>query len=205
MLTRSVVSISLLFFALLFVAAANRAGAHDKSAFVAPEGKAVFVFIQNEPQDRKLEFTVFAGDKRCVARVRGRQAEVLPVEPAPYVLYVLGYNETRRIELYPEAGRTYFVRLHTEKKVVGDVPEITLVRRASEEHMELKFRLEGALITHATADEECYGKPLKERSNRTQRRINEGNGDWKNADDTYRDKYRLIEKDGLTKEDIGRL
>jgi hypothetical protein len=207
---RAHVSISVFFRAFLLsalvtLAVSPRADAYDKSAFVAPEGKALFVFIQNQQQDRKMEFTVFAGDKRCVARVRGREAEVLPVEPATYIYYVMTYNDARRIELFPEAGRTYFIRLHTVDKVMGPIPAVTLVRRASEEHMLLKHHLEGAHVTRARDDKECYGQPLQERKNRTQRRLNGANGDWKKADDAYRDRYRLIEKDGLTEEDIGRL
>ena len=178
------------------------AGAYDKTVFVAPPDKALIVFIQNQKVDRKMVFTVFASDKRCVAEVGGREAQVLPVEPVPLVFFVIGYNKTRRIELYPEVGRTYFVRLHTVDKPMGPAPEVTLVRRTSEEHKLLKFYLDGAIVTRAIGADRCYGKPLRERKNRTQRRLNEGNADWKNGDDAYRDTYMLLEKDGLTADDI---
>ena len=174
----------------------------DKSAFVAPEGQALVVFIQNEKLDRKMVFTVFGSDKRCVAEVGGREAQVLPVDPGPYIFYVLGYNNTRRIELYPEAGRTYFVRLHTVQKPMGAAPEVTLVRRATQTHRHVRYWLEGAMVRHSKDNTECYGMPLDERKNRTQGRLNEANGDWKNADDVTRDRYMLIEKDGLTAADI---
>jgi hypothetical protein len=178
------------------------ARAYDATEFVAPPGKAVVVFVQNQKVDRGMTFTVFESDKRCVAEVGGREAQVLPLEPEPLIFYVLGYNKTRRIEIFPQAGRTYFVRLHTVDKPMGPAPEVTLVRRASEEHKLLKFWLDGAIITHSIGDDRCYGKPMNERKNRTQRRLNEGNADWKNGDDVYRDKYMLIEKDGLTAQDI---
>jgi hypothetical protein len=181
------------------------AHAYDATEFVAPPGKAVVVFVQNQKVDRGMTFTVFESDKRCVAEVGGREAQVLPLEPEPLIFYVLGYNKTRRIEIFPQAGRTYFVRLHTVDKPMGPAPEVTLVRRASEEHKLLKFWLDGAIITHSIGDDRCYGKPMNERKNRTQRRLNEGNADWKNGDDVYRDKYMLIEKDGLTAQDIGLL
>lgn len=191
---------------LLLVAFANPrvAMAYDKTAFIAPAGKALVVFIQNQKVDRKMTFTVFASDKRCVAEVGGREAQVLPVDPAPLVFYALGYYKTQRIEIYPKAGRTYFVRLHTVEKTMGPAPEVTLVRRATEEHKLLKFWLDDAIVTHTIGDDTCYGKPLNERKNRTQRRLNEGNADWKNGDEAYRDKYTLIENDGLTPEDIER-
>lgn len=189
---------------LLFAAAASPAGvaAYDKSAFVAPPGKALVVFIQNQKVDRKMVFTVFESDKRCVAEVGGREAQLLPVEPAPLIFYALGYNKTQRIEIFPAPGRTYFVRLHTVDKPMGPAPEVTLVRRTSEQHKLLKFHLDGAMVTHAIGDDRCYGKPLHERKNRTQRRLHEANADWKNGDDIYRDSYMLIEKDGLTAKDI---
>lgn len=178
------------------------AHAYDATEFVAPPGKAVVVFVQNQKVDRGMTFTVFESDKRCVAEVGGGEAQVLPVEPAPLLLYVTGYNKTWRIEIYPEAGRSYFVRLHTVDKPMGPSPKVTLVRRSSEEHKLLKFYLDGAIVTPTIGDDKCYGKPLKERNNRTQRRLNEGNADWKNGDDAYRDRYMLIEKDGLTAADI---
>jgi hypothetical protein len=184
------------------IAAPPSASAYDKFEFVAPPKKAMVVFVQNQKVDRKMVFTVFESDKRCVAEVGGREAQILPVEPAPLIFYVTGYNNTRRIEIYPEVGRTYFVRLHTVDKPMGPSPEITLVRRATESHMLLKFWLDGAHITRSIGDDRCYGKPLNERANRTQRRLNEGNADWKHGGDANRDKYMLIEKDGLTVEDI---
>lgn len=178
------------------------AHAYDKKAFIAPEGKALIVFVQNQRVDRKMVYTVFESDKRCVAEVGGREAQVLPVEPMPLLLYALGYNTTYRIEIYPEAGRTYFVRLHTVDKPMGAAPEVTLVRRATEEHKLLKFHLEGVAVLPVIGNDTCYGKPLNERKNRTQRRLNEGNAEWKNGDDLFRDRYTLIEKDGLTRADI---
>lgn len=188
----------------LFVATADPglAAAYDKFELVAPPKKALVVFVQNQKVDRKMVFTVFESDKRCVAEVGGREAQLLPIDPVPHIFYVTGYNNTRRIEIFPEAGRTYFVRLHTVDRPMGPSPEITLVRRATESHKLLKFWLDGSHITRSIGDDRCYGKPLNERANRTQRRLNEGNADWKQGGDAYRDKYMLIEKDGLTVEDI---
>ncbi|MDH3726085.1 MAG: hypothetical protein OER77_01010 [Myxococcales bacterium] len=56
-------------------------------------------------------------------------------------------------------------------------------------------------MTHAS-DDRCRGKPLNERQNRTQRRINEANADWKNGDELYRFKYKLLPEDGLTAEEV---
>lgn len=179
------------------------ARAYDKTALVAPEGQALIVFVQNLKVDRKMSFLVFASDKRCVAEVGGRQAQVLPVTPAPYIFYVSAYNTNQRIELYPEAGRTYFVRLHTETKPMGQAAEVTLVRRGSEQHKLLKHWLEGAMVKRTLDNDACYGRPLSERKNRTQRRLNEANADWKNGGDAYRDRYTLIEKDGLLSADVG--
>ena len=186
-------------------AAADATEAGARADFVAPEGQALVVFIQNQRVDRKMTFTVFGADKRCVAEVGGREAQVLPTPPGPYLFYVLGYGTTYRIELYMQAGRTYFVRLYTVDRPVGQAPAITLVRRASQSHRLLRHWLEGASVTHALDNEGCYGRPLKERANRIQRRLNEANAGWKEADEVTRDTYMLIERDGLTASDISRL
>ena len=183
----------------------SRAAAYESSSFVAPEGKAMIVFVQNRRADQKMRFTVFGADKRCVAEVGGREAQILPTPPGPYIFYIVGYESTTRVELYIEAGRTYFVRLFTQDRSVGSAPQVALVRRASDEHRRLKYHLDGANVTHALENKDCYGMPLNERSNRTQRRINSANAGWKAADDITRDRYTLIERDGLTPEDISRL
>lgn len=183
----------------------SAASSGGRPEFLAPEGQALVVFIQNQRVDRKMTFTVFGPDKRCVAEVGGREAQVLPTPPGPYLFYVLGYGSTYRIELYMEAGRTYFVRLHTEDKAFGQAPQVTLVRRASESHRLLRYWLDGATVTSTLDNDRCYGRPLKERANRTQRRLNDANAGWKQADDVTRDKYMLIERDGLTPSDISRL
>lgn len=168
----------------------------------APDDKARIVFIQNNKEDRKMVFTVFESDRRCVAIVGGREAQVLDLFPGPYIFYITGYEQTRRIEIYPEAGRTYFVRLYSVKKAVGSAAEVTPVRRATEEHRLLRFHLDGASLTQATDNKDCYALPLNEPARRTNRRLNEANAQWKNGDDLYRYTYTLIESDGLTHKDL---
>lgn len=175
---------------------------YKREDLVAPEDKARIVFIQNQKGDRRMVFTVFESDRRCVAVVGGREAQVLDVFPGPYIFYITGFEQTRRVELYPEAGRTYFIRLHSAKRPFGSVAAVTPVRRASEEHRLLRFHLEGANLTRATDNGECYALPLNEREGRTNRRLNEANAEWQNADDAYRAGYTLIEADGLTPKDI---
>jgi hypothetical protein len=169
---------------------------------MAPDDKARIVFLQNRREDRGMVFTVFESDRRCVAIVGGREAQVLDVFPGPYIFFISAYEQNRRIEIYPEAGRTYFVRLHSVERSVGAAAEITVVRRASEEHRLLRYNLEGAILTYATDNEECYALPLAERERRTNRRLNDANAEWNNGDDVYRYRYTLIERDGLTHEDI---
>ena len=180
--------------AFIWFAVGSPAAAYESSSFIAPEGKAMIVFVQNRRADRKMSFTVFGTDKRCVAEVGGREAQILPTPPGPYILYTVGYESTTRIELYIEAGRTYFVRLFTQDRSVGSAPQVALVRRASNEHRQLKHHLDGAVVTNALDNEECYGMP-----------INSANAGWKGADDVTRDQFTLIERDGLTPEDISRL
>jgi hypothetical protein len=78
---------------------------------------------------------------------------------------------------------------------------VTPVQRGTESYKLLKFWLQGARVTHASEDP-SRGKPLKERQNRTQKRINEANADWKNGDELYRYKYKLLKEDGLTADEI---
>ena len=188
-------------FVLAAFASADPAAADSKSAFVAPEDGALVVFIHNLREDRATTYVVFDMNKQCVAEVRGRQAEVIPMTPGRHTLYIYGYNN-RRIDLDLVPGRTYFIRLFSIEKFATRVTDVTLVQRGTTSFKLLKTWLEGARVTLADGDR-CRGKPLKERENRTQRRINEANADWKNGDKLHRFKYRLLKEDGLTAEEIG--
>jgi hypothetical protein len=186
--------------ALAALADPRPAAAYDKSAFVPPTEKALVVFIQNLREDRATSYLVFDPEQRCVAEVGGRQALVVPMKPGQYTFYVAGYNN-QRIDLDLEAGRTYFIRLYSIEKPVMRVSDVMLVQRGTESYKRLKSWLDGATVTHAK-DDECRGRPLRERHNRTQKRINEANANWNNGDELYRFKYKLLKEDGLTPDEI---
>lgn len=158
------------------------------------------VFIQNLREDETMTFVVFTDDRRCVAEVRGRQAEVVPMKPGTYTFYVTGYG-TQRIELHLQGGRTYFVRLHTVERAFMRKSEVTPVRRGTESYMQLRTWLAGAHITHAS-DDSCQGKPLKERKKRTARRVVEGDADWNEGGEVYHAEHTLQVQDGFTKHEL---
>lgn len=191
----------LIWFGLMALAAARPAAAEGKSAFVAPKDVALVVFIQNAPDDRAMDYIVFDADKQCVVEVGGREAEVIPMNPGRHTLYVAVYNN-RRIDLDLVAGRTYFIRLFSVEKFATRVSDVMPVQRGTDSYKLLKTWLEGARVIQGI-DDPCRGKPLKERTNRTQKRINEANADWKNGDELYRFNYRLLKEDGLTAEEVG--
>ena len=177
------------------------ASAEGKSSFVAPEDRALVVFIQNEPHDRAMTYIVFDADKQCVAEVGGREAEVIPMNPGRHTVYVAAYNN-HRLDMDLVAGRTYFVRLFSIQKVANSVSDVTPVQRGTDSYKLVKTWLRGARVIPGVGDP-CRGKPLKERSNRTQRRLNDANAEWKNGDELYRYQYRLLKEDGFTAEEIG--
>ena len=174
--------------------------ADNRLEFVAPEELAVVVFIQNVYEDRAMNFTVFDLNKQCIAEVGGRQAEVVPIKPGKHTLYITGYK-THRVEASLAAGRTYFVRLYTVDKTATRASAVTLVQRGSDAYKQFGTWLEGARVAHVS-DDPCSGKPLKERTNRTQRRIDQANADWKEADDAQRADRMLIQLDGLTRTEL---
>lgn len=199
--THQVLLISLVLVAVELLACPRSAAADGKSAFVAPEDVALVVFIHNHPDDRHATYIVFDLNKQCVAEVRGRQAEVIPMKPGRHTLYIYGYNN-HRIDLELVPGRTYFIRLFSVEKFATRVSEVTPVQRGTTSYKLLRTWLEGARVTSADGDP-CRGKPLKERANRTQRRINEANADWKTGDEVYRFKHKLLKEDGLTADEVG--
>jgi len=196
-------SFSLLLVTLGTLGPLAHAAADEFSPFVAPEGQALVVLIQNERNDRGTTFVVFDPDKKCVASVGGRTAEIVPMNPGKYTLYVSAYN-TRRIELDLAAGRTYFVRIYARDRFATRVTEATPVHRGSAAYMRLKTWLDGAMVTHSH-DDQCVGKPLDKRRDRTQKKIMEANVDWKDGDDAFRAQYTLSKDDGLSADELGML
>jgi len=186
--------------AFMLVVSPRPAVAYDKAAFVAPEGEALLVFIQNLREDRTMSYIVFDPDKQCVADVHGREAKIIPMKPGKHTLYIAGYNN-HRIDVDLAAGRTYFVRLYSIEKVSNRVSDVTPVQRGTESYKLVKTWLQGANIAHAR-DDQCRGKPLKERQNRTIRRINDANSEWKNGDEIYRYRYMLLKEDGLNAAEV---
>jgi len=177
--------------------------ADEPSPFVAPDGEALVVFIQNERDDRKMTFLVFVPSTECVASLSGREAEVVPMTPGKYSFYVAGYD-TRRIEIDLEAGRTYFIRVYSRDRFATRTTEVTPARRGTDSYKEIRTWLDGAAVTYAR-DDQCRGKPIEGRPRRTQKGITEANVDWKDADDVFRAKYSLSKEDGLSAEEVARL
>ena len=193
----------LLSFLWLALASPRSAHADTKPPFVAPDDLALLVFIQNTREDRALSFTVFDLNRQCIAEVRGRQAELVPMKPGKHTLYISAYNN-HRIDVSLAAGRTYFIRLYSSAKVTTRASNVTVVQRGSDAYKQLGTWLHGADVVHVN-DDPCSGKPLQERSNRTQRRINEANGDWKESDPATQADFMLIQSDGLTAHEAGQL
>lgn len=185
----------------LLLAQPHQAAAYDNTDFIAPENEALLVFIQNLFEDRAESFLVFDAEKQCVADVGGRQAEVIPMKPGKYTLFIASFRN-QRIDIDLAAGRTYFIRLNSIAKTSNRATEVTLVQRRTESFKLVKTWLQGARVTHGR-DDSCRGKPLKERQNRIIRRINDANSEWKRGDELYRYRYMLLKEDGLTPSEVG--
>lgn len=179
------------------------AAAVDTSAFVAPDDGALLVFVQTERIQDSSDFIVFDTKGICLATLGPRQSEVLRMKPGRYTLFVsdASNQSSFRLELALAAGRTYFVRLYSVNKYGWTAPQLATVQRGSNAYKGLKTWLDQADVTYAH-DDQCRGKPADKRSNRTQRRINEANADWKHEGDEYRRGLILIESDGLTATEV---
>jgi len=192
---------SLLATVVLSLSQPQSAAAYDNADFIAPKNEALVVFIQNLYEDRAESFIVFDADKQCVAEVGGRRAEVIPMKPGKYTLFIASFRN-QRIDIDLAAGRTYFIRLNSIAKTSNRATEVTLVQRRSESFKLVKTWLQGVRVTHGR-DDPCRGKPLKERQNRIIRRINDANSEWKRGDELYRYRYMLLKEDGLTPNEVG--
>jgi len=187
-------------FAVVALASTPNADADGKSPFLAADDQAVLVFIQNQPHDYVMEYVVYGPDKLCVAQVAGREAAVIPMSPGKHTFYIASFDN-HRIDVDLAPGRTYFVRLAPEERVGTPLSGITPVQRGTESYNLVKTWLDGARIIEVSQNP-CHGKPLKERTKRTQRRMNEADAEWNMSDQRYRYQYSLLKEDGFTADEL---
>jgi len=186
--------------AFLVLASTPCAEADGKSPFLAPDDQALLVFIQNEPPDYVMEYTVYDPDKLCVAMVAGREAAVVAMSPGKHTLYIASFDN-HRIDVDLAPGRTYFVRLAPVQRVTTPRSGVTPVQRDTESYELVRTWLDGARVIEPSQNR-CHGKPLKERTKRTQRRMNEADVEWNMSDARYRAQYSLLKEDGFAPEEL---
>jgi hypothetical protein len=186
--------------ALLVLASTPVAEADGKSPFLAPDHQAMLVFIQNEPPDYIMEYTVYDRDKLCVAKVAGREAAMVAMSPGKHTLYIASFDN-QRIDVDLAPGRTYFVRFAPVQRVATPTSGVTPVQRGTRSYELVKTWLDGARVIQANQNQ-CRGKPLKERAKRTQRRMDEANAEWNMSDERYRLQYSLVEEDGFAANEL---
>ncbi len=200
MQTKKAYRVLLMSFVLVNLSSTPAVEADSRSPLLASGNESLIVFIQNEAQDYITEYAVYDPDKLCLAQVGGREAAVVKMKPGKHTFYVSSYNN-HRIDVDLAPGRTYFVRLSSVEKFATRVSAVIPVQRGTESYKLLKTWLQGTRAV--VADEDlCRGKPLKERANRTQRRINEANAEWNSGDKLYRFNYSLLQEDGFTPKEL---
>lgn len=87
------------------------------SPYVAPEGRALVVFIRERLYAKATRFRVLDDDTRCVSVIKGERHVLLPVVPGTHRLYLLvagTKDQAEALQLEVEAGKTYVVDIRAQ-------------------------------------------------------------------------------------------
>lgn len=90
------------------------APATGPGSFVAPEDKAMLVFVRPEKVGKAVWFYVLDKNKNLVTMLKGNQHVAITAKPGTHTFYVVSENATA-VQAELGAGRTYII--HTKPKM----------------------------------------------------------------------------------------
>ena len=103
-----VLGFALLSAGFVYPTASEPAASAGPASFVAPEGRALLVFVRASKLGKAINFYVVDEDKRFLTMFKGNQHVAITVAPGKHTFYVVSENAGLvRAEL--AAGRTYII------------------------------------------------------------------------------------------------
>jgi len=107
----------------------------DESPYVAPEGKALVVFVRERKRlASEVIYSIVNARGRCIASVANDWKVVARVEPGTQMLMVVtgvAQPQVQLLKVKAEAGKTYVVKMRPRVNARNPV-ELTILRRSTE-------------------------------------------------------------------------
>ncbi len=189
--------------ALAYATPNETAAKKPKKSYVAPEGKALVVFVRPKRMGKAVQFFVTDKDRKLLTVFKGKQHATVTVDPGKHTFYVIAENaQLVRAEL--GAGRTYIIETRPTMGFGKARVSVQPVLRKDAERFAESAQWIKDTDAH-TADLKAGEKWMKRHEDRVTRRIERAEADWKEDDEGYRAAHSIGVEDGRTAEEAGKL
>ena len=192
----------LMFAGLVCLSTAATSAAQDPGALVAPDGKALVVFVRPGKLGKAVNFYVYDASKTLLTLFKGNERAAIAVDPGKQTFYVVSENAGLvRAEL--GAGRTYVV--HTQPKMGFGKARVLVnpVRRDSPEFAESAEWLSDTKV--AVPDFAKGNKWTRKNQASLSKRIADAEAEWSSLDDKARAARTMRVEDGRTQEEASKI
>ena len=172
------------------------------ASFVAPDDKALVVFVRPEKVGKAVNFYVFDENKKLLTLFKGNEHVTIAVDPGKHTFYVVSENAALvRAEL--AAGRTYVI--HAQPKMGWGKARVVAhpIFRASSD-----FDKAAEWIRKTKRGEPDFAKGKKwasKRQDALNTRIAGAEADWLKMDEKVQGGMTMGPEDGRTAEEAGKL
>jgi hypothetical protein len=174
----------------------------EPASFVAPEDKALVVFVRPAPRykTKRVNFHVFDESKKLLTVFKGKEHMTIEVAPGKHTFYVVSDNAGLvRAEL--AAGRTYVV-LTKAKGLAARVVVRPVLRNSSD------FAESAKWIRETKRGEPDFAKGnkwVKKHEDAINMEIKAAEVDWLKMDEKARGSMTMRPEDGRTADEAGKL
>jgi len=170
------------------------------ASFVAPEDKALVVFVRPSKRGKAISFFVFDESKKLLTLVKRKEHVAITLSPGKHTLYVVAENAGLvRAEL--AAGRTYIISMQPKMGLGKAGVVVEPVLRNSPSFAESAKWLRDTKL--GNPDFNKGARWVRNHQDALDKRISVAEWEWSSGDATDRAAMTMGVNDGRTQEEAG--
>ena len=194
--------LALLWAGFVYPIATEPAASDGPMSYVAPNDKAVVVFLRPSKLGKAINFYVMDENKQFLTMFRGNQNTGVAVPPGKRTIYVVSENaELVRAEL--AAGRTYIIVARAKMGFGKARVEVETVRRNTPSFAESATWIRDTKAADPDLDDGA--KWVRKHESAIAKRIGNAEAEWSSGGENYRAAHSLGVEDGRTQDEAGAL
>jgi hypothetical protein len=177
----------------------------EPASFVAPEDKALVVFVRPAPRykTKRVNFHVFDESKKLLTAFKGKEHVTIEVAPGKHTFYVVS-EDAGLVRAEVAAGRTYVVLTQPKIGILRGARVVVrpVLRNSSD------FAESAKWIRETKRGEPDFAKGnkwVKKHEDRINMEIKAAEVDWLKMDEKARGSMTMRPEDGRTADEAGKL